>query len=156
MENNMKDIMNKIAEATKAIQAAKKAYNTALKEAVDPTLKHIAEHYGEQLDIITIIGSTPVFNDGEPCEHSTDWGVGYGWLVNYGIEYLMDDWFEDQEELIEALLEKDVAVPTEVNTFIREVLDPFFEEKLDTNYRVHIIFENGTYRLEENEYDCGY
>jgi 2-hydroxy-3-keto-5-methylthiopentenyl-1-phosphate phosphatase len=155
MENEMENIMNKISETTKAIQVAKEAYSNALKEAVDPTLKHIAEHYGEQLQIITLIAFVPGFNDGEPCEHSTDWGVGYSWLRNYGMEYFMDDWFEDREEQ-EKLLEKDVVVPAEVKTFIGQVLEPFFEEKLDTNYRVHIIFENGTYRIEEDEYDCGY
>ena len=154
----MEDIMNKIAETTNAIQVAKDAYSNALKEAVDPTLKHIAEYYGDKLDIITLVGSTPGFNDGEPCEHSSDWGVGYSFLTDYGLEDLMEDWFdeEDQEELVEELLEKQVEVPEEVKSFIGQVLDPFFEEKLDTNYRAHIIFENGTYRIEEEDYDCGY
>lgn len=152
----MKDIMNKIAETTKSIQMAKEAYSNALKEAVEPTLKHIAQEYGSEIDIITIIGYTPGFNDGEPCTHGSDWGFGYGILEDYGMEDFMEDWFEDDEEKIEELMNKLINVPNELNEFVRDVLDPYFEEKLETDYRVHIVFENGTYRIEEDEYDCGY
>lgn len=157
----MESIMNKIAETTKAIQAAKEAYSNALKEAVEPTLNHISKEYGEQLNIITLIGYTPGFNDGEPCTHSSDWGVGYGFLADHGLEDSMEEWFEDeegevQEELIEELMNKDVEVPQEVKDFISQVLDPYFEEKLETDYRVTVFFENGTYRIEEEDYDCGY
>jgi len=152
----MKDIMNKIAETTKSIQMAKEAYTMALKEAVEPTLKHIAETYGSEIDIITIIGYTPGFNDGEPCTHSSDWGFGYKYLEDFCLESYMEDWFEDDEEKIEELMNKEVTVPTELKEFVRDVLDPYFEDKMVTDYRVHIIFENGTYRIEEDEYDCGY
>lgn len=152
----MNDVMNKIAETTKAIQNAKEAYSIALKEAVNPTLEHIAKEYGHDIDMITIIGYTPGFNDGEPCTHGSDWGFGYGYLEDFGLEDFMEDWFEDDEEKIEELMNKSIEVPNELGEFVRDVLDPYFEEKLVTDYRVHIIFENGTYRIEEDEYDCGY
>jgi len=152
----MKDIMDKVAETTKAINDAKDAYSVALKEAVNPTLEHIAKEYGNDIDIITIIGYTPGFNDGEPCTHSSDWGFGYGYLEDFGLESYMEDWFEDDEEKIEELMNKDIKIPKELREFVRDVLDPYFEEKMVTDYRVHIIFENGTYRIEEDEYDCGY
>lgn len=152
----MKDIMEKIAETTKSIQLAKEAYSIALKDAVEPTLKHIAETYGSEIDIITIIGYTPGFNDGEPCTHGSDWGFGYGFLSDYGLEDSMEEWFEDDEEKIEELMEKRIDVPKELKEFVRDVLDPYFEEKLETDYRVTIFFENGTYRIDEDEYDCGY
>jgi hypothetical protein len=73
------------------------------------------------------------------------------------MEDLMEDWFDDEEDKIEELMNAEIDVPTEVNNFVRQVLDPYFEEKLTTNYQVHIRFEsNGTYILEEDEYDCGY
>jgi len=156
----MKEIMDKIAVTTKAIQDAKEAYSVALKEAVDPTLDHIAKNCGE-LDVITIIGYTPGFNDGEPCTHGSYWGFGWGFLAGYGIEDYVEDYIEvDDEDLLEEkmdeLLNKKVTVSQEVEDFVREVLDPYFEEKLETDYRVHILFENGTYKIEEHEYDCGY
>jgi hypothetical protein len=161
MKGKKMDFMTKITETTNAINAAKEAYSNALKEAVDPTLNQISKEYGDQLDILTIVGYTPGFNDGEPCTHGSDWGFGYSFLQDYGLEDSMEEWFEDeegeiQEELIEELLNKKVDVPKEVNEFVSKVLDPYFEEKLETDYRVTIFFENGTYRIEEDEYDCGY
>ena len=152
----MNDIMEKITETTKSIQLAKEAYSIALKDAVEPTLKHIAETYGSEIDIITIIGYTPGFNDGEPCTHSLDYGFGYGFLSDYGLEYLMEDWFGDDEDKIEELMNKEVKVTQELKDFVSNVLDPYFAEKLVTDYHVTIFFENGTYRIDEDEYDCGY
>jgi hypothetical protein len=146
----------KIQESIRLIKEAAALYDKTVQDAFQPGLQYIAENYGNDIDIITIIGYTPGFNDGEPCEHSSDYMFGYSDLENYGGEYLMEDWFEDQEELIEKLLEKEVKVPAEVKTFVATALDEYFEKKLGTNYRVHIIFENGTYRIEEDEYDCGY
>jgi hypothetical protein len=149
--------LSKIEQSVKMIEEAKASYKKALEEAITPGLKYIAEKYGEQIQSIHVIASTPIFNDGEPCEHSSDWGVGYNWLGHYGMEDLLEDWFDDEEEKIEELMNAEIDVPTEVNNFVRQVLDPYFEEKLTTNYQVHIRFEsNGTYILEEDEYDCGY
>lgn len=146
----------KIQESIRLINEAAAAYEKAVQDAFQPGLQYIAENYGNDIGVITIIGYTPGFNDGEPCEHSTDYMFGYRELDNYGMGYLLDEWFEDQPELIEELVEREVKVPAEVKTFVGTALDGYFEKKLGTNYRVHIIFENNTYRIEEDEYDCGY
>lgn len=146
----------KIQESIRLIDEAAAVYEKAVQDAMEPGLKYIAEKYGNDLGIITILGWTPGFNDGEPCEHTTDHMFGYSELCNYGLEYLIDDWLEDNEDLAEELKEKRVKVQTEVSEFVSKVLDPLFEKKHGTDYRIHIIFENGTYRIEEAEYDCGY
>ena len=149
--------LSKIEQSVKMIEEAKASYKKALEEAITPGLKYIAEKYGEQIQSIHIIASTPSFNDGEPCEHSSDWGIGYNWLENYGMEYLLENWFEYGEGKIEELMNSEIDVPKEVNSFVSQVLDPYFEGKLMTNYQVHIRFEtNGTYIIEEDGYDCGY
>ena len=153
--------LSKIEQSVKMIEEAKASYKKALEEAITPGLDYIAKTYGEQIQSIHIVGTTPSFNDGEPCEHSSDWGIGYNWLENYGMEHLLEDWFDldedDDAEKIEEMMNVDIDAPTEVNNFVSQVLDPYFEEKLHTNYQVHIRFEsNGTYILEEDEYDCGY
>jgi hypothetical protein len=148
--------LSKIEQSVKLMEEAEASYKKALEEAIAPGLDYIAKTYGEQIQSIHIIAYTPVFNDGEPCEHSSDWGVGYGWLENYGMEDLMKDWFEDEEERIEELMNAEINVPAEVNNFISKVLDPYFESKLHTNYQAHIRFEDGSYILEEDEHDCGY
>lgn len=148
--------LSKLEESNRLIAEAKSKYEQAIKDAIDPGLKYIAETYGEELGVITIIGWTPGFNDGEPCEHSTDHMYGYSDLQNYGMEYLLEEWFEDDEEKVNKLLEQDVKATDEVKMFVATALDEYFEEKFGTNYRVHILFENNTYRIEEDEYDCGY
>ena len=149
--------LSKIEQSVKMIEEAKASYKKALEEAIEPGLDYIAKTYGEQIQSIHIVGYLPSFNDGEPCVHSSDWGIGYSFLENYGMEHLIEDWFECEEEKIEEMMNVYIDTPTEVNDFVRQVLDPYFEEKLTTNYQVHIRFEsNGTYILEEDEYDCGY
>lgn len=147
---------SKIEESVRLISEAKNKYSQAIADAIEPGLKYIAETYGDKLGAITIVGWTPGFNDGEPCEHSTDYMYGYSDLQNYGLEYLLDDWFDGDEDKIKRLLVQDVKVTDEVKMFVATALDGYIEEKHGTNYRVSIIFENGTYRIEEDEYDCGY
>ncbi len=151
--------MSKLEESIRLIKEAKIKYEQEIKDAIDPGLKYIAETYGDELGVITILGWTPGFNDGEPCEHTTEHLYGYGALANYGLEYLVEDWFEgveNAEDKIEELLEKEVNTPKEVLEFVWNALENWADRKYETNYRVHFIFENGTYRIEEDEYDCGY
>ena len=151
--------MSKLEESIRLIAEAKGKYAQAIQDAIDPGLKYIAETYGDELGVITILGWTPGFNDGEPCEHSTEHLYGYGALDNYGMEYLVEEWFEgveNAEDKIEELLEKEVNPAKEVREFVWNALENWVDEKYGTNYRVHFIFENGNYRIEQNEYDCGY
>lgn len=155
----MNEFLNKIKETTKQIAEAQEAYKNAVKDAVEPTLDHIAKEYGDKIDLITILGYTPGFNDGDPCEHGSDYGFGFEWLANYGLEDVVEDLVEDEEDVeqkIEELMSKEVVVPEELKNFVGQVLDPFYKEKHETDYIVYIFFENGTYRIVEDEYDCGY
>jgi hypothetical protein len=148
--------MNILNETTNAIRQAYADYTKAVEDAMAPGLEYIAKNYGENLGLIAIVGQTPSFNDGDPCEHSTDFAFGYADLENWGLEHYLDDWFEDQPEEIEAIYNKKVVVPAEVKEFVTTALDPYFESKLHTNYFIAIRFENGTYEIIEDEYDCGY
>jgi len=153
----MNDIMSKVDLAEKAIEAANLAHKKALEEAIEPALKYIAKEYGKELGLITLIGYTPWFNDGEPCTHTSDVLYGYSGLEDYGLEDRMGDWFEDEEEKIEELMEREVNLSSEVRKFGSGILLPYYEQKLHTDFLVHIFFdEDGTYRVEEDEYNCGY
>ena len=147
--------MSKLEESNRLIAEAKGKYAKAIQDAIDPGLKYIAETYGEELGIISIIGWTPGFNDGEPCEHTTEHLYGYSALDSYGLEHLVEEWFDTDR--YEELLEKPPVSPAkEVKEFVYGALENWMNEKYQTNYRVHVIFENGTYRIEDDEYDCGY
>lgn len=143
----------KLQESIEAISEAQVAYEKAVTDAMAPGLQYIADNYGKSLGSITILGWTPGFNDGEPCEHTTDVMYGYNELYNYGLEYLLEDWFTEEE--IENLPDT-WHVADEVKEFVSKSLEPYFEKKHGTDYRVTIIFGEGIYKIDEGEYDCGY
>lgn len=151
--------MTKLEESIRLIAEAKDKYAQSIKDAIEPGLKYIAETYGDELGVITILGWTPGFNDGEPCEHSTEHLYGYRELSNFGLEHLVEEWFEgvdNAEDKIEELFEKAVTPAKEVREFVSNALENWADEKHGTDYRVHFIFENGNYRIEKDDYDCGY
>jgi len=141
-----------IKNAIQDIEDAKLRHKKMLEDAIDPVLTHIAQNY--QINSIHFIGYTPGFNDGEPCTHSSDYGFGYDWLENYGLEDLVDEWFDDEKA--DELRAIDTPDNQNVNEFCRLVLDPHFEETYVTDYRVHVHFEDGTYRIQVEDYDCGH
>lgn len=150
----MEDIMTPIRKSIELISDSKKAYENMISEALTPGLKYIAETYGEELGFIGILGWTPGFNDGEPCEHTEDFMFGYKDLQDYGLECYLDDWFPDED--YEYILDRKVVLNDEIKEFVYNVLSPYYEQKMRTDYFVSIRFENCTYTIEEHEYDCGY
>lgn len=145
----------KLQESIDAITKAKVDYDKAVTDAIVPGLQYIADTLGSKIGAITIIGWTPGFNDGAPCEHSTDVIYGYNDLFNYGLEYLLEEWYSEEEEA-EKLSEQEYKPSKEITDFVELSLLPYYDSKNDTNYRVTIVFTDGAYKIEEGEYDCGY
>lgn len=114
-------------------------------------------------------GYTPSFNDGEPCEHSSQGSVcnvhwktypsGNKWLTG-------DDLHEQYEEFFELESDEETNYVKHINSecldldaaeqdvaTLSEIIDIVYY----TNFVVYITLEdNGSVTVESDEYDCGY
>lgn len=99
------------------------------------------------LNVITIRGSTPSFNDGDPCIHSQDVYLNY--LNDYG-------------ETCDCEKAKDVYPYTQPAAFKRaaamlNLMENELRGAFDTNWEITVTRgDNGTVTWTEDEYDCGY
>lgn len=134
------------------------------------------KHQG--LKVFAFLGSTPSFNDGEPCTHSSETYIGgefYYKQASWG-NYWQNDW-DDRELLTEVFLENyedidESEPPSEGNTPLlvnrecKTLSQAFkdiqeFEEAVEmvygTNYLIIVrLEEDGSVSIDHEEYDCGY
>lgn len=113
-------------------------------------------------------GYTPSFNDGEPCEHSSQGSIcNVRWRTySYGKYLSGDDLHGQYEEFFELESDEDTnyvkhansecldlgAAEQDVNT-LSEIIDIVYY----TNFVVYITLEDdGSVTVESDEYDCGY
>lgn len=155
----------------------------ARKAAIEPFLEALAA--SGEVSLIVVRGSTPGFNDGEPCEHSADMFVN----VKSAKEEDLHDGdlgFELPEELIEGLADEvsyekpsykrvinegalaaNVALckehghvyaepSAEVMKALRAVIFDTAEEENGTNYYVSYVLKDGKFEVDTGHYDCGY
>lgn len=121
-----------------------------------------------KLDILVFRGYTPGFNDGDPCEHSTDWFDDEEMF--YYIDGAEDGDFDDYEDhsykFDFANLEKvneyvnamsyGTEERNEFNTYGSVIVD-IMDELQGTDYK-YIIYVNKEDQIiiEHEEYYCGY
>lgn len=86
-----------------------------------------------------VLGSTPSWNDGEACNHSSD------------IDFCYYDHVDDSEDLLESEMDEDTE--NEVYMLIDEEL---IERVYGTDYKVVAYRENGEIVVIQEDYDCGY
>lgn len=169
-------INENIARLQEEAKAARKA-------AIEPFLSALAE--SGEVSLIVVRGSTPSFNDGEPCEHSADMFVNIKAATE---EELHDNdlGFELPEELVDGLkrertwnrekrdydvdataLAANIAIckeyghvygepSAEVMKALRAVIFDVAEEENVTNYFVTYVLKDGKFEVTTGEYDCGY
>lgn len=160
------EVTNKIKELEAQY---KKAVNDAAAEVTAEILK-------SGIPFIVILGWTPGFNDGEPCEHSTDYMYSFDQLEDHGIEldFLSDDvqeelndvpaWRAPQEvkDAYDSDFNKisgyDFRIRNkDVESAIDNVLIPAFDNAYGTNYKITIWRDSdGVVHLEQDDYECGY
>lgn len=145
----------KLQEEAKAARAA----------AVEPFLDALAA--SGEVSLIVIWGYTPGFNDGEPCEHSSDY------VINVD-DAMSEDIFDRDmglEELGEKLQDDDGDITAEscraaghvfgrasdtIRKAIKDVIFDTVEEEEGTDYYVAYVLEDGKFVKREGEYTCGY
>lgn len=135
----------------------------------------------EGLKKFVVLGYTPGFNDGEPCEHSSIYGFGnYHWRENWnkdGTYYLSSDEIGEREEFAEFFelegtdLYDETDAPFDnpivyANSGVVEedkaykligALDDVCEMLYGTNYVVYFTLnEDGSVDVEQDDYDCGW
>jgi hypothetical protein len=155
----------------------------ARKAAIEPFLDALAA--SGEVSLIVVRGSTPGFNDGEPCEHSADMYVNIKSAVSEDL-HDNDLGFELPEELVEglkkestwdrvardyivdhtafaanvALCKEHGHVYSEPSADIMKALTAVIfdtaEEENDTNYFVTYVLKDGKFEVTTGEYDCGY
>lgn len=115
-----------------------------------------------ELDKIFILGSTPKWNDGEECFHSS----------NIYIENIPDERWDDMSEYVERIYWDTDQVPDEflhINTNltkhqvaqIKDILctanlENNLEEVFKTNFHVIIDFTEPDIKVIVEKYECGY
>lgn len=146
--------------------------NLAKKQLTDNVKENFFTKLFEEfsdLNVVMIQGSTPSFNDGEPCYHSQDVFTGSYW-TSYSeykyydfTDYEYYDEFgvgEDDEGNINAEDHINNKVPNDVLKEIKSQLnnmDDIFQDIYDTNFLITIKREeDGSVSVTEDEYDCGY
>lgn len=156
---------------------------TARKAAIEPFLAALAA--SGEVSLIVVRGSTPGFNDGEPCEHSADMFVN----IKSAKEEELDEGdlgFELPEELAEGIKQEQTwnretrshvvdataladnialcrehghvyAEPSaDIMKALTAVIFDTAEEENDTNYFVTYVLKDGKFEVNTGEYDCGY
>lgn len=88
---------------------------------------------------VVVLGSTPAWNDGEACEHSSD------------VDFSYYDFIDDSGELPENEMDEDTE--NEVYMLVDEEL---IERVYGTDYKVVAYRENGKIVVIQEDYDCGY
>lgn len=177
---NIQETLNNLAEIGNQVIDLQKKAKEARKAALEPFLTALAA--SGEVSIITVRGSTPSFNDGEPCEHSADFYVNIE--QHWGDEVDMTGDLEEQifEELMEyqhwnsqkreydiseegLLINREVCErhghvfhkpSAEIIQAIDAVIFDSIEEDYGTNYYVTFILKDGKFVREEGEYDPGY
>lgn len=99
----------------------------------------------EKFNAVYITGSTPSWNDGEPCEHST-----YVYLDDEIFESIDFEFPEDFEaNNMPRVMQRELE--NKIN-FVDEIL----HELYGTNYYFWAVIVDGKVTIDHGEYDCGY
>lgn len=174
------NILKLIADMNEQMAALKRSVIEQGKEGLADIAKDVFNEV-DGLKKFVVLGYTPSFNDGEPCEHSSIYGFGnYHWEESYkkdGTYYLSSDDIGEREEFGEFFELEDVGLYDETdapldnpvvyaNSGVAEkdkaykligALDDVCEMLYHTNYVVYFTLnEDGSVDVEQDDYDCGY
>lgn len=176
-----KNILAMIEEMNKQVAALK----AQVVEQGTEGLAEIAKDVFDQINGLkkfVIVGYTPSFNDGEPCEHSSFYGFGaYHWRENWqkdGTYYLNGDevaerayfaeFFDLEDfEFYESVDNPDTPIVyansgVAANDFDKAysligAMDDVCEMLFDTNYAIYFTLnDDGSVTVQQDDYDCGY
>ncbi|POO54365.1 hypothetical protein CPJ18_02385 [Agrobacterium rosae] len=172
-----------IREINENIARLKEEAKAARSAAIDPFLNVIAE--SGEVSLIVVRGSTPGFNDGEPCEHSADLFVNvkrakedelYDGYLGFELPSELIDGLKDEVSyekpsyrrvINEGALAHNEALcrehghvyaepSAEIMSAITDVIFDTVEEENGTNYYVSFVLIEGKFVKFSGEYDCGY
>lgn len=173
-----------IASINETIAKLQADAKVARKEAIKPFLEALA--LSGEVSLIVVRGSTPGFNDGEPCEHSADIFVNVKSAKEndlldgdkYGFEFpedvknaLVAEYSYEKPSykrvVNEGALGKNIELcrsaghvyeepSADVMQAIQSVIFDTAEEENGTNYYVSYILNDGKFEVHTGEYDCGY
>lgn len=153
--NNIKSLLKQYEEI-----------NTELNKQIQENGKKVIEELfqgvfdeNKGLQFVMIRGSTPSFNDGEPCYHSQETFLGC--KTKYG-DYDFSDYsleedfeFEDTDEGV-VHLNSSCETLDKVYSSIT-VYDEIIERIYDTNFELRVsLDETGKVVVDHEYYDCGY
>ena len=148
----------------------KQQYEDFRKSVTTKFLKEVIKELGEKHGDFAIIikGYTPSFNDGEPCEHSSNYSLCVGYRKSSYCETLWfnyDDCEATEDDSYIEFLEINTESMTSINSkfegsaeFLGDMslLEDIVSEALYTNYEVKIKYKGGDTVFEQDDYECGY
>lgn len=166
--------MTSIADLNQRINDLNKSLNDLRAESVETLLDLMLPF----TSIMTVIGYTPGFNDGEPCVHTTDVCINvHQHILHDQTEFLGalptlikgPIWKKDPDLLAEntALCHQHGHAynppPDHVFDAVRNILVPMLDQQYETNYfvtyvrrhnpQIPVLFE---FKKHVGDYDCGY
>lgn len=146
-------------------------YNNKLADLSKSIVEELAN---TGISTIYIYGYTPGFNDGDPCEHTTDFYVNVErvWLNELdGVRMInryalpkgvsLDDDDCDNEEEAQKIVESAGVQwqdprDGDVNWAIGNVLIPMLDKEFETDYQVLFVIKDGKVERYHEDYNCGY
>lgn len=145
--------MSKLQEVTdlfEQMENQRKLFEDKIRETGKELVVELLEEIGDRYPGFAVVGYTPGFNDGDPCEH-TEYIVDFDEVEDYGLE----DHFEhlDFESSRGTLLpHEEKKLETVQNMFERYAREVHHTDYLIVAYRD----DNGEIHFEVSDYDCGY
>ena len=130
--------MNKLDQLFSNARAMKESRDATAKKNVSETLATIFAEL-PKLGMIRVQGYTPGFNDGDPCTHSQLVSVD-----NYDPDYLLDQFFDGDEEEQKEAMEEDEAFKLLSSS-----------EKLDWNHHTYSAGRSTENPLPEDAHAAG-
>lgn len=154
--------MNNIKSLLKQYEEINAELNKQIQENGNKFIEELFQGVFDEnkgLQFVMIRGSTPSFNDGEPCYHSQETFVGskntYGYydFSDYSLEEEFE--FEDTNDG-EGHLNSGCQTLDKAYSSIT-AYDEIIERIYDTNFELRVsLDETGKVVVNHEEYDCGY
>jgi hypothetical protein len=140
----------KIEKIIASFKKAKDEYEKTMKMAASELTGEIFKEYPD-IKVLRIIGETPAFNDGDPCEHSANLyinGFDYGDYRNADGGYGDCDESEDELEEFKGKLKNESE--------ISEILCNNFSDLYGTNFIVNVQMVDGKVSVTDTYYEPEY
>lgn len=148
-------------KANEILKQAKLEYAKTIKALLKEVLDVTAEH--NLLSIITVIGHTPSFNDGDPCTHQTSIYINIGDHLDENIDLsVLGPWVDEMsdegcyEEYRVLCRENGYPAfdnPHKLTDILARLLGEVAEEMHGTNFAWKIIFKDGEIIESVDEYN---